>query len=124
MASTASTAPTIFHITKRASWEATLAREAAFEALSLQTEGFIHCSTSEQAAWVANQRFRGSAEALVLLQLDTDRLSSEVKWEFSEAGRAAFPHIYGPIDLKAVVAVLPFVEGPEGFTAPAGDQLS
>jgi uncharacterized protein (DUF952 family) len=117
---TAPTGPAIFHITTSASWEAAVAREANFEAASLATEGFIHCSTSEQAVWVANQRFRGFSEPLVLLKLDTDLLSSELKWEFSEAGRAAFPHIYGPIDLTAVVEVLPFVEGPEGFTAPSG----
>jgi uncharacterized protein (DUF952 family) len=110
----------IFHITTRAAWEAALGAGTDFEAASLETEGFIHCSTPEQAVWVANQRFRSFGEPLVLLRIDTEFLSSEVRWEFSEAGRAAFPHIYGPIDLKAVTDVLPFIEGPEGFTAPTG----
>jgi uncharacterized protein (DUF952 family) len=110
----------IFHITTRSSWEIALTAGTGFEAASLATEGFIHCSTSEQAVWVANQRFRGFTEPLILLRIDTDFLTSELRWEFSEAGRAAFPHIYGPIDLKAVVDVLPFIEGLDGFTSPTG----
>ncbi len=111
----------IFHITTRCRLGDCRSPPAPdFEAASLESEGFIHCSTSEQAAWVGNQRFRGSTEPLILLRIDTDRLTSELRWEFSEAGRAAFPHIYGPIDLKAVTEVLPFLEGPEGFTPPTG----
>lgn len=113
----ASGAP-IFHITTRAAWDAAVTSNADFEAASLKSEGFIHCSTSEQAAWVGNQRFRGFAEPLVLLRIDTDLLTSEIRWETAEAGRAPFPHIYGRIDRKAVADVLPFLEGPQGFLPP------
>lgn len=110
--------PPIFHITTRADWDCAVSSDSDFEAASLESEGFIHCSTSEQAAWVANQRFGGFTEPLVLLRIDTDLLTSEVRWETSEVGRPPFPHIYGLIDLKAVDAVLPFAEGPQGFLPP------
>ena len=107
----------IFHITTAAAWQAS---DGSFSAASLETEGFIHCSTAEQAAWVANGRFRGLTEPLVLLQLDRDALTAELKWESSEPGMAPFPHIYGPIDRAAVIRVIDFPEGSDGFTPPNG----
>lgn len=107
----------IFHITTAAAWRAC---DGSFSAGSLDTEGFIHCSTAAQAAWVANGRFRGLTQPLVLLQLDPDSLTAELKWESSEPAMPPFPHIYGPIDRAAVVRVIDFPEGPEGFIAPNG----
>ena len=63
----------IFHITSRAVWEAALGA-GIYEADSLKSEGFIHCSTAEQYIWVANQRFRGRAD-LVLLHIDPARIA-------------------------------------------------
>ncbi len=109
----------IFHITTEAAWQLALAAGEAYATPSLPAEGFIHCSTREQVAWVANQRFRGSAERFVLMRLDPEALTSELRWETSEPTKPPFPHIYGPIDLGAVTEVLPFAEGPDGFGPPA-----
>ena len=105
----------IFHITTDAAWQAALAGGHGYSAPSLETEGFIHCSTPTQVAWVANGRFRGFSEPLVLLRLAPDALTAGLKWEASEPHMPPFPHIYGPIDLGAVVEVIPYPEGPEGF---------
>ena len=49
---------TIYHIVQRDSWEAACA-QGRYEPESLRTQGFIHCSTTEQVAPVANALFRG-----------------------------------------------------------------
>ena len=95
----------IFHITSRTAWDAALGA-GIYEADSLSTEGFIHCSTAEQYVWVANQRFRGRTD-LVLLHIDETRLHCEVRYENLEGGETAFPHVYGAIPIRAVLNVTP-----------------
>ena len=55
----------IFHIATRDAWDEA-ARAGSYRADTLETEGFIHCSEAHQVAEVANIRFRGR-EDLVLL---------------------------------------------------------
>jgi uncharacterized protein (DUF952 family) len=105
----------IFHITPRTTWEAALGA-GIYEADSLSTEGFIHCSTADQYIWVANRRFRGRRD-LVLLHIDPARLRSEVRYENLEGGAALFPHVYGAIPIGAVLNVTPFLPGPDGTFA-------
>ena len=104
--------PIIFHIATRDAWEAAGAA-GAYTADSLATEGFIHCSQSDQVEWVANQRFRGRTD-LVLLRLDEARVGCEVRRENLEGGQWLFPHVYGPMPVDAVLAVTPIVPGPDG----------
>lgn len=56
---------------------------------------------------VANALFRGQ-DGLVLLVIDEALVSADVRYESMEAGNDAFPHIYGPLNLDAVAAVLDF----------------
>jgi uncharacterized protein (DUF952 family) len=72
---------------------------------TLATEGFIHCSTREQVAWVAKRWFKGKT-GLVVLEIDETRLRSELRWVESEPGQS-FPHVHGPIDRAAIVRVVP-----------------
>jgi glutathione S-transferase len=73
---------------------------------SLDEVGFIHASTAAQVEQVANRAYP-DAESVVLV-IDPERLRSEVRYERGEPGSAElFPHIYGPINLDAVVDVLP-----------------
>ena len=98
---------TIFHICPKEDWEA--AQEAVvYTAESLESEGFIHCSKAEQIAGVANAFYKG-IEGLVLLHISLNKLQVEVRWE--EAEGEVFPHIYGPINLNAVVEVEDFKAG-------------
>ena len=84
---------------------------------SLAEEGFIHCSTLEQVVATANRIFAGSGE-LVLLVVDGERLSAPVVWERASDVAAEFPHVYGPLEVAAVVEALPLVEGASGFVLP------
>lgn len=68
---------------------------------------------------MADFRFQGRRD-LVLLEIDQDRVGPEVLYEGAENGEL-FPHIYGPINLDAVVRLLPFQPRDDGgFDLPAG----
>ncbi len=115
----------IIHITTRKAWiDAT--RLGQYSAPSLESEGFIHASTVKQVLPVAAQYYQGQS-GLVLLVIDPKRLTSELKWEPPAGGTPppgvpegdAFPHIYGPIKLDAVVQVLDFTAAENGeFVLP------
>jgi uncharacterized protein (DUF952 family) len=64
-------------------------------------DGFIHFSTAEQAAETAAKWFAGQRD-LVLVAVDANALGDLLKWEPSRGG-ALFPHLYGDLDLKAVL---------------------
>ena len=101
----------IWHITSRAAWEQ--ARQAGvYRGDTLATEGFIHCSTAAQVMRVANARFQGRTD-LILLVIDTGTLTPEVRWEAGEPGEL-FPHIYGPLNVEAVSKVFTLEPGPDG----------
>lgn len=103
----------IYHITTKKDLDEAQTK-GEYTAPSLQTEGFIHCSTAKQVTAVANAFYKG-AHNLVLLQLDEDKIKSPLKWE-APAGPPAggidesdvFPHIYGAINLDAIASVIDF----------------
>lgn len=110
---------TILHITSRAAWEAarTVGR---YEGDTLATEGFIHCSTAAQVVATGNRLFLGRP-GLVLLEIDAARVGPPIRYENLEGGTEMYPHIYGPLNASAVVAVHEFAPGPNGrFELPPG----
>lgn len=118
---------TILHITRRADWEAALSG-GLYRGDTLDSQGFIHCSTPEQAVRVANALFRGQT-GLVLLVIDSEKVQAKVKFEppihpttgETESGGELFPHIYGPLNPDAVVKVMDFPPDDAGwFTLPTG----
>lgn len=92
----------ILHICTRQDWEKPRAT-GEYRPASLETEGFIHASRPEQILEVANRFFRDKAE-LLLLVLDLHLLHAKVRWETADG--EVYPHIYGPINLEAITAVL------------------
>lgn len=109
---------TIYHITKRDEWDR--AKQAGtYEAPSLASEGFIHCSTSDQVIRTADRLFRGQP-GLVLLEIDTDQVDAEIKYENCEGGQENFPHIYGLLNPESVMRVMAFEPGKDGrFAMPS-----
>jgi uncharacterized protein (DUF952 family) len=93
----------LFHITTRAAWD--LARGAgAYRTPSLDgAEGFIHLSADRQWLVTANRLFHGQRD-LVLLSIRADRLAAPVRWELADG--ELFPHLYGALNLDAVVEAL------------------
>lgn len=110
----------IFHITSRKDWEAAQAK-GEYIADSLQSEGFIHCSTLAQVLSVAEKFYKGQS-GLVLLMIEPTLLTSTLNWEAPSGGTPPpgvpagdqFPHIYGPINLDAVVNVFDFIRDTNG----------
>jgi glutathione S-transferase len=106
----------IFHITTEADWaraQAEGAYSASTRGRTLAQVGFVHCAFEEQVAAVANSFFRGVAK-LVVLRIAIDKLSAEVRYEDLEGGNVLFPHVYGPLNLDAVVAIMPLPPGRDG----------
>ena len=96
--------PIIYHVTTAAEWKS--AQEKGFyEAASLKTEGFIHCSEQHQVAGVLERYFKDK-NGLVKLVIDTSKLSSRYVQEWSPSTRDTFPHIYGPVNTGAVIDIV------------------
>ena len=93
----------IYHITTRKTYELAQ-QEGLYTYCSLNTEGFIHCSTREQYLKVANNFFKDQAD-LVLLKIQLVQLISKLVYENTEGGDELFPHLYGPMNLDAIVEV-------------------
>jgi uncharacterized protein (DUF952 family) len=103
----------ILHITTRKEWDKAQL-QGEYIAPSLTSEGFIHCSTLKQAADTANIFFRVQ-NGLALLCIDENNLESECRYEGPTGGGpqdpdvdSLFPHIYGPINISAVIKVVDF----------------
>lgn len=93
----------IYHITTREAW--TKACETGYYVTpSLKEEGFIHCSELSQVEDIKS-RFYAGIQDLVLLTIDTEKLTSQLIFEWSPSVQNTFPHVYGPINADAVVEV-------------------
>jgi uncharacterized protein (DUF952 family) len=101
----------IWHITKREQWEQSQLSQVYFSE-SFDSEGFIHCSTSEQVLPVANFLFRGQ-QGLVILGIDSSKVEAEIRYE--EVAGQDFPHIYGGLNTTAVVEVSDFAPSVDGL---------
>jgi uncharacterized protein (DUF952 family) len=80
---------------------------------SLDDQGFIHASEAGQVAPVANA-FYADVPRLLVLVIERDRVTSEIRYEAVPGWAEPFPHIYGPLNLDAVVQTLPLEAGPDG----------
>jgi uncharacterized protein (DUF952 family) len=109
----------LLHITPRSAWEQAQS-SGAYAPPSLETEGFMHLSEPHQVVRVANARYAGVAD-LVLLCIDRERLGAPLRYEIGDPGSdERFPHLYGALGLEAVVTVLDFRETATGFELPPG----
>ena len=99
----------IYHVTDAARWaraQAEGVHTGSTRDRELAEEGFIHCATAEQWPAVVG-RYYADVTDLVLLHVDERLLSSPVVVEQLDGAPEPFPHVYGPIDLAAVVRVEP-----------------
>jgi len=91
----------LFHIVSVADW---VGRAETYAPSSFDADRFIHCSKSNQIEAVAKRLFRGRAD-LLLLTIDPNRVHAPIRYENLEGGDEQFPHIYGPLNVDAVVTV-------------------
>lgn len=107
--------PVIFHIAPACDWPT---RKSDYRGDTLDSQGFIHCSTAEQLVPVANRFFHGRND-LIALVIDETRVRSEVVYENLEGGSDPFPHIYGPLNTDAVIDTFTLEPSPDGtFSRP------
>lgn len=115
--------PRIFHIATVADWTAAQASGAYTTSTigrTLVEEGFIHASRADQWQGVRARYYADATEPLVLLVIDTERLTSPVVEEAVGDGAETFPHVYGPIDPAAVVQTIPL----DGRPVPTDESFS
>jgi uncharacterized protein (DUF952 family) len=100
----------IYHIAEAADW-AQAQRDGQYtistRGRTLAEEGFIHASTAEQVPLVADAFYRDAPD-LVLLVIDTERVRPELRYEQVPGQPDPYPHIYGPLNLDAVLETRPF----------------
>jgi uncharacterized protein (DUF952 family) len=88
-------------------------RTSTYAPQAFEAEGFIHCSYRRQVCEVANRRFAGRSD-LVLLEIEPGRLTCPVVDENLEGGAELFPHVYGRLPMSAVTQIHEFPCGADG----------
>jgi uncharacterized protein (DUF952 family) len=108
----------ILHITTSEEWQQAM-ELGTYQAASLSSEGFIHCSRPDQVMQVANTFFLGQTD-LVVLCIDRTQVAAPIRDENLEGGENRYPHIYGPLNLDAIRQVVQFPPDLDGrFKLPA-----
>lgn len=93
----------IFHITPKSDWQAN-EPGGIYQGESLKDVGFIHCCFHSQIDKVMKQWFAG-IDNLLLVEIDPQKVNAEIRYENLDGGSENFPHIYGPINLDAVITI-------------------
>ena len=94
----------IYHIATVSDWERAQhdgAYTTSTLGVTLEQEGYLHASRADQWEGVRDRYYADVEEPLVLLEIDTDLLTSP--WQEDPVGDTTFPHVYGPINPSAVV---------------------
>ena len=81
-------------------------------------DGYLHCSSTGQVSKTL-AKWYAALDSVIVVTVDTDRLTSEVKWEPNAVGEL-FPHIYGSISPEAVAGVVKLRRDSKGEFVPAG----
>jgi len=109
--------PRIFHFITSSDLTRALS-EADMRVPSLETQGFIHCSKLDQVLDVANY-IAPYSEEMQLIEIDESLVSPEIKYENLDGGEKLFPHIYGPLNRDAIVAIHKLEwDGEDGYQLP------
>jgi uncharacterized protein (DUF952 family) len=95
--------PMIYHIARKQDWENAKSQEL-YTIPSLTDEGLIHCCEEAQISGIL-ERYYPDTTGVVILTLHTEKLRSQLVYEWSPSLEATFPHIYGPINTDCVVGV-------------------
>jgi uncharacterized protein (DUF952 family) len=100
-----------YHLVPAEVWA--VARDAEpHAAASLATEGFIHCTDGVAPLAVTFDRYYVTdARPFLALTIDLEALA--VPWRYDVPG-SPYPHIYGPIDRSAIIAVERVRRTPDG----------
>ncbi len=91
----------IFHITSVQHWQS---HKTESHYIKNNNEEFIHASTEQQLTQTIKRYFQGKSN-LLLVTIDPLKVAPEIKYEDLVGQGQLFPHIYGNLNLDAVVKV-------------------
>ena len=100
-----------------------LTTSAPYQPKEFAADGFIHCTKEpELMLKIANRFYKNLPGELLVLVIDADQVTAEVKWEApahpdgssASAGEPSFPHIYGPLNREAIVEIHPATRADDG----------
>jgi uncharacterized protein (DUF952 family) len=98
----------LFHITDKATWAAAVQageyRQSTRD-LTLEEQGYIHCSLLHQVRGVAERLYSDRGDSIVLV-IDSSRLQVPIRYEAPTFGGERYPHVYGAIPVDAVTEVI------------------
>jgi uncharacterized protein (DUF952 family) len=85
---------------------------APYEAASLATEGFIHCTDGEdELLATANRHYGDDRRSFLAVTVDLDACGSP--WRIEDT-TGIYPHVYGPIARTAILGQVPLVRDRTG----------
>jgi uncharacterized protein (DUF952 family) len=107
----------IYHIALESDWESAI--EAGEYRIStvgrtLDDEGFLHAAYGNQVGGVAEAFYADVSEPLVLLTIDERRLTVPLQVDAVPGRAEGYRHVYGPLDVAAVVAATPLLRDGQG----------
>ena len=107
----------IYHIALASDWDAAVAAgEYRISTIgrTLEDEGFLHASYADQVRGVADAFYADVREPLLLLTIDERRLTVPLRVDAVPGTAEGFPHLYGPLDVAAVVLATPLLRDDRG----------
>jgi len=124
----ASSESLIYHLTPESELRAGISG-GHYSPARLEIDGYVHCSSGAATTLaVAADYFADLPEPLLVIEIDTARLTRELRFEAAApiegggkthlAGATTFPHVYGPIDLAAIRGVASLGEGGGTYAWP------
>jgi len=100
----------LYHIARNADWvNAQEMGEYVVGSLnrSFNEDGFIHLSYASQVNVIADMIYSETPDLLLLI-IDPDKLTAKVLVEKADYPPELFPHLYGPLNIEAVIDVRPY----------------
>ena len=103
--------------------------DGLYEPESLETEGFIHCTSGKAVLLaVAEDYYSGVKDRLLVLKIDLSKIQNEVRFESPSPKTGVgqshtelssdFPHVYGKLNLSAIVGIGVLKQNQNSFVWP------
>ena len=106
----------LYHLALAGEWAAAVDAGDAYRSSTvghtLDDVGFIHCSFAHQVQQTADAYYRGRTD-VVVLTIDASSVDATIRVDPAESGEG-FPHVYGPLNLDAVIHVEPLATRDDG----------
>jgi uncharacterized protein (DUF952 family) len=95
----------IFKITPAEEWKAAEMAGVYHGSAHDKADGFLHFSTASQLQETL-RLYYANAGAIVIAAVSVSALGGALKYEYSESRKENFPHLYGSLQMTAVLSTL------------------